>query len=128
MKLANTAFFALTISLTMGASPARALMATGSMSVELPIEQAIFSPLPAGEPFIAAGLSLAVNGAGQFYNHQSAKGWWCLAPVLAYPAAWLLDFGLGGAAFRMADAVLIIGTKVYAAWDAYQEADKAAKK
>lgn len=130
MKLAKTAFLASMIAGTlMGASVAAvAAPATESLQLALPMEQAIFSPLPQRDPLLAAGLSLAVNGAGQFYNHQSEKGWWCLAPVLVYPAAWLLDFGLGGAVLRMTDVVLILGVKVYSTWDAYQEAEKAAKK
>lgn len=91
----------------------------------LPPEQALFSALPQHDPRIALGLSLAVNGAGQFYNHESPKGWWMLAPVLAYPAAWLLDTALGVGYFRFSDTVLIMGTKLYSAYDAYRVADEA---
>lgn len=129
MKLAKTPFFAATFAAVLLVAPAaaEAAAATESLQLSMRMEQAIFSSLPQGDPRIAAGLSLAVNGAGQFYNQQSEKGWWCLAPVLAYPAAWLVDYGMGGAIFRMTDLVLIMGVKAYSAWDAYQEAEKAAR-
>ncbi|HEY9899425.1 MAG TPA: hypothetical protein V6D00_09610 [Pantanalinema sp.] len=94
----------------------------------LPPEQALFGFLPQKDPRIAAGLSLAVNGTGQFYNGETAKGWWCLAPVLAYPLAWALDGALGSGYFRAGDALVIIGTKAYSALDAYRVADEAARR
>jgi len=116
---------AITLSLT--ALPARSEPMPGYSPAPLPPEQAIFSSLPPHDPRIAAGLSLAVNGTGQFYNHESAKGWWMLAPVLAYPAAWLLDAALGVGYFRVGDTLLMVGTKVYSVYDAYRVADQAAR-
>lgn len=91
----------------------------------LPPEQALFSWLPPRDPLIAAGLSLGVNGAGQFYNHQSEKGWWMLAPVLLFPAAWALDYVMDAGYARAGVAVLFLGAKVYSVFDAYQSAQAA---
>lgn len=104
---------------------AQAAPAPGFVPAPLPPEQALFSSLPPHDPRIAAGLSLAVNGAGQFYNHESAKGWWLLAPVVAYPAAWLLDAALGTGYVRFGDTLFIMGTKAYSVWDAYRTAEAA---
>lgn len=122
MKHANTAFLA--IALTLCQLPAYSEPMPSFTQAPLPPEQALFAPLPQHDPRIACGLSLGVNGAGQFYNHQSAKGWWLLSPVLAYPVAWLLDAALGVGYARFGDAVLILGAKAYSAWDAYHEADR----
>lgn len=130
MALVRTAILVLMASIALLLVPETAIAApaTASLHLTLPLEEAIFSPLPSGDPRIAAALSFAVNGAGQFYNRQEAKGWWCMAPLLAYPAAWALDTALGGATFRMTDALVMVGTKVYSTWDAYQEAEKETKK
>lgn len=125
--LPATAALAAAITLSLTVLPARSEPMPGFSPAPLPLEQAIFSPLPQNDPRIALGLSLAVNGAGQFYNHESSKGWWLLAPVLAFPAAWLLDTALGMGYFRFGDAVLITGTKLYSAYDAYRVADEAAR-
>ncbi len=114
--------------LSLTALPARSEPQPGFSPAPLPPEQALFSALPQHDPRIAMGLSLAVNGAGQFYNHESAKGWWMLAPVLAYPAAWLLDTALGVGYFRATDAIVMVGTKLYSAYDAYRVADEAARR
>lgn len=121
------AALAAAIMLSLSALPARSEPKPGFSPAPLPPEQAIFSALPPHDPRIAMGLSLAVNGTGQFYNHDSAKGWWLMAPVLAYPAAWLLDAALGVGYFRFSDTVLILGTKLYSAYDAYRVADEAAR-
>ncbi|MBO9541967.1 hypothetical protein J7643_15370 [bacterium] len=127
MKHAPSAFLAIA---TLALSPAAALAVeqTPFKPAPLPPEQALFSFLPQKDPRIAAGLSLAVNGTGQFYNGETAKGWWCLSPVLAYPLAWALDSALGTGYFRAGDALLIIGTKVYSTLDAYRVADEAARR
>jgi hypothetical protein len=106
------------------ATAAWAAPAPGFTPAPLPPEQALFAPLPQHDPRIAAGLSFLVNGTGQFYNHESAKGWWMLAPVLAYPVAWLIDSAFGVGYGRLSDAVLIVGVKGYSVWDAYREADR----
>lgn len=121
------AALAVAITLSLPALPARSEPQPGYTPAPLPPEQALFAPLPQHDPRIALGLSLAVNGAGQFYNRESAKGWWMLAPVLAYPAAWLLDAALGVGYFRFTDTVLIVGTKLYSAYDAYRVADEASR-
>lgn len=121
------AALAAAITLSLSALPARSEPQTGFSPAPLPPEQAIFSSLPQHNPMLAAGLSLGLNGAGQFYNHESPKGWWMLAPVLAYPAAWLLDAALGVGYFRFGDTVLMVGTKLYSAYDAYRVADEAAR-
>lgn len=101
--------------------------ATFSLSPQ-PLEESAFAWLPPHQPWVAGGLSLALNGTGQFYNHERAKGWWLLVPVLAYPAAWLLDAALGVGYCRFGDAVLILGTKVYSVMDAYQGAERAERR
>lgn len=124
MKHAPSAFLAIaTLALT-----AQAASAAPFKPAPLPPEQALFSFLPQKDPRLAAGLSLAVNGTGQFYNGETAKGWWCLAPLLAYPLAWALDGALGTGYFRAGDALIIIGTKAYSAIDAYRVADEAARR
>lgn len=123
MRHANPAPVALAalITLSCWALPARC---EPFSPAPLPPEQALFSSLPPHDPRIAAGLSLLVNGTGQFYNHESAKGWWLLAPVLAYPAAWLIDAALGVGYCRFGDTLLILGTKAYSVYDAYRVADQ----
>lgn len=122
-----SAALALAITLSVTVLPARSEPMPVFSVAPLPPEQAIFSHLPQNDPRLAMGLSLALNGAGQFYNRESTKGWWLLAPVLAFPAAWLLDSALGVGYVRFGDAVLIMGTKLYSAYDAYRVADEAAR-
>ncbi len=81
--------------------------------------------LPKRDPNTAALLSLAVNGAGQFYNGEPAKGWWMLAPWALYPVAWVADEYLQTGYFRTGVVVLGLGTKGYSVWDAYFTAAKA---
>lgn len=127
MKHAPSALLALAIAAAVS-GPALAAPEAPFKPAPLPPEQALFGFLPPHDPRIAAGLSLAVNGTGQFYNGQTAKGWWYLSPVLAYPVAWALDAALGSGYFRAGDALLIIGTKVYSTIDAYRVADEAARR
>ncbi len=78
--------------------------------------------IPRHNPLIAMGLSLAVNGLGQFYNGDASKGWWMLGSWLVYPAAWGLDSLLQTGYFRAGALVLELGVKGYSAYDAYQSA------
>lgn len=127
MKHAPSAFLAIAL-FAAPVSAAHAAQPVPFKPAPLPPEQALFSFLPQKDPRIAAGLSLAVNGTGQFYNGETAKGWWCLAPVLAYPVAWALDAAFGTAYFRTGDALLMIGTKAYSTIDAYRVAEEAARR
>ncbi|MBI6545485.1 MAG: hypothetical protein HY692_01745 [Cyanobacteria bacterium NC_groundwater_1444_Ag_S-0.65um_54_12] len=78
--------------------------------------------LPPHQPQIAMWLSIAVNGAGQFYNGEWNKGWLMLAPWGLYPLAWGGDALLQTGYFRTGVFLLGLGVKVYSAWDAYQVA------
>ncbi len=107
-------------------SPARAMAGAASGSVVQ-----VLAVLPGGNPLalvprhnplIAMGLSLAVNGLGQFYNGDATKGWWMLGSWLVYPAAWGLDSLLQTGYFRTGALLLELGVKGYSAFDAYQSA------
>lgn len=78
--------------------------------------------LPKHDPMLAMGLSIAVDGAGQFYDGETAKGWWMLGSWLLYPLAWGLDSALGTGYFRTGALVVELGIKGYSAWDAYETA------
>lgn len=94
-----------------------ALATTSATTINLPVDY--IHPHPAHDPRIAGGLSLAVNGAGQFYNGEDFLGWLLLAPTLAYPIAWGADTLGGSTTWRLADLVLILGAKGYSVWEAY---------
>ena len=79
--------------------------------------------LPRHDPMIAMGLSIAVDGAGQFYNGETTKGWWMLGSWLLYPLAWGLDSAFKTGYFRTGALVVELGVKGYSAWDAYQTAE-----
>lgn len=80
--------------------------------------------LPPHEPWIAAGLSLGVNGLGQVYNGDWDRAWWAWAPLLAYPVAWGIDSLAGSNVARTATVVWWTGAKAWSSWDAYHEAER----
>ena len=103
--------------------------ATASPDVSIPersdslsVSGSPFDWLPPHDPWIAAGLSLGVNGLGQVYNGDWDRAWWAWAPVLAYPCAWGLDALTGSNAARTTTVIWWTGAKVWSCWDAYHEA------
>ncbi|MBM3269280.1 MAG: hypothetical protein FJZ01_16690 [Candidatus Sericytochromatia bacterium] len=96
------------------ASPATTLRATADASP--------LAFLPRNDPGTAALLSVAVNGAGQFYNGDDAKGWWLLASWALYPVGWLADSYFQTGYYRTGALALTLGAKAYSAWDAYATA------
>lgn len=78
--------------------------------------------LPKHQPWIAASLSLACNGLGQFYNGEPEKGRTMLAGWLTFPLALGVDSLTGGSFVRVfslgANAVI----KIWSVTDAYQRA------
>lgn len=125
--------FALTGLLLLGlAQPATAtpqatsVPRTPAATLSLPFEQAVLSGLPPRDPWIAAGLSLAVTGAGQFYNRESPKGWWLFGTLAAYPLAMALDAWTGSGYARASVFSLLVAAKGYSAWDAFHTAQASA--
>lgn len=92
----------------------------------LPWEQAILSGLPQGQPWIAAGLSIALTGTGQFYNHDSPKGWWLFGTLATYPLAMAIDAWTGSGYARVSAFTLMMAAKGYSAWEAYHTAKASA--
>lgn len=107
-------------------APAAAAPATPSATVSLPMEQAVLAGLPQRDPRLAAGLSLAVTGAGQFYNRDSAKGWWLFGTLAAYPLAMAVDAWTGSGYARVGAFSLMMAAKGYSAWEAYHTAQASA--
>lgn len=97
-----------------------------ALSVALPLEQAVFSGLPPRQPWIAAGLSLAVTGSGQFYNRDSTKGWWLFGTLATYPVAMAIDAWTGSGYARVGAFTLMVAAKGYSVWDAFHTASASA--
>lgn len=95
-------------------------------AVSLPFEQAVLSGLPPREPWIAAGLSLAITGSGQFYNRDSVKGWWLFGTLATYPVAMAIDAWTGSGYARVSAFTLMMAAKGYSVWDAYHTASASA--
>jgi hypothetical protein len=95
-------------------------------AVSLPFEQAVLSGLPPRQPWIAAGLSLAVTGSGQFYNRDSTQGWWLFGTLATYPVAMAIDAWTGSGYARVGAFTLMMAAKGYSAWDAYHTASASA--
>jgi hypothetical protein len=81
-----------------------------------------FLGLPTGNRAIALGLSLAVNGLGQFYNGDAEKGRLMMAPLLVFPVAYGFDALTGGAYMRIFAYAINLSIKPWSMWDAYQHA------
>lgn len=81
--------------------------------------------LPRRDPGTAALLSLAINGGGQFYNGETAKGWWMLGSWALYPLAWAADQYLQTGYFRTGAVLVGLGVKGYSIWDAHSTASRA---
>ena len=103
------------------ASPVEAMPA-----VSLPFEQAVLSGLPPRQPWIAAGLSLAVTGSGQFYNRDSTMGWWLFGSLATYPVAMAIDAWTGSGYARVGAFTLMMAAKGYSAWEAFHTASASA--
>lgn len=95
-------------------------------SVSLPLEQAVFAGLPPRQPWLAAGLSLALTGTGQFYNRESAKGFWLFGTLATYPLAMALDAWTGTGYARVGAFSLMVAAKGYSVWDAFRTAEASA--
>lgn len=95
-------------------------------AVSLPLEQAVFAGLPPREPWIAAGLSLALTGTGQFYNRESVKGWWLFGTLATYPVAMAIDAWTGSGYARVGAFSLMVAAKGYSVWDAFRTAEASA--
>ena len=95
-----------------------AAIATGSLAI------APLSWLPPHDPWVAAGLSLGVNGLGQVYNGDWDKAWWAWAPLLAYPVAWGIDALAGSNVARTTTVVWWTGAKVWSSWDAFHSVEQ----
>ena len=95
-------------------------------AVSLPLEQAVLAGLPPREPWIAAGLSLAITGSGQFYNRDSVKGWWLFGTLATYPVAMAIDAWTGSGYARVGAFTLMMAAKGYSAWDAFHTASASA--
>jgi len=100
--------------------------ASTDAAISLPFEQAVLSGLPPREPWIAAGLSLAITGSGQFYNRDSAKGWWLFGTLATYPVAMAIDAWTGSGYARVSAFTLMMAAKGYSVWDAYHTASASA--
>lgn len=94
--------------------------------ISLPLEQAIFAGLPPREPWIAAGLSLAVTGSGQFYNRNSPLGWWLFGTLATYPVAMAVDAWTGSGYARVGAFSLMVAAKGYSVWEAFHTASASA--
>lgn len=114
--------------------PPPALIAASDSAEAKPVQAAqaaqaaqagILDFLPRRDPNTAALLSLAVNGAGQFYNGEAGKGWWLLGSWGLYPLAWVADEYLQSGYFRTGAVAIGLGVKGYSVWDAYFTAAKA---
>lgn len=84
-----------------------------------PAPEVRFLGLERGDPRLAAGLSLAVSGLGQYYNGEPEKGNWMLGSLAIFPAAWALDALTGSAYARTFAFVLLAtvkGVSVHDAW------------
>jgi len=113
--------------LTFAAPAAAETPPTDAMpTVSLPFEQAVLSGLPPREPWIAAGLSLAITGSGQFYNRDSLKGWWLFGSLATYPVAMAIDAWTGSGYARVGAFTLMMAAKGYSAWDAFHTASASA--
>jgi hypothetical protein len=102
--------------------PVRVTVPIGDASASL--TWPLLSWLPPHDPWIAAGLSLGVNGLGQVYNGDWDHAWWAIAPALAYPVAWGVDALTGSSVARTATVVWWTGAKAWSSWDAYHEAER----
>ena len=91
-------------------------------SLPLPWEQAVLSGLPPRQPWLAAGLSVAITGSGQFYNRDSTKGWWLFGTLATYPLAMAIDAWTGSGYARVSAFTLMMAAKGYSAWEAYHSA------
>ncbi len=91
-------------------------------SVSLPWEQAVLSGLPPRQPWLAAGLSVAITGTGQFYNRDSTKGWILFGTLATYPLAMAIDAWTGSGYARVGAFTLMMAAKGYSAWEAYHTA------
>jgi hypothetical protein len=80
-----------------------------------------------GDPLIASGLSLALTGAGQWYDGEHEKALWLLAPTAAYPIAWLVDSLFDSSLYRVGTFAVLVAAKGYSVWDAYQTASGPSK-
>jgi len=78
-----------------------------------------FFGLPRENPWVAGGLSIAVNGLGQFYNQEPQKGWAMASGWLLFPVAWVGDGLTQGAALRVFAYTFNMGVKVWSVWDAF---------
>ena len=83
--------------------------------------------LPPRDPWIASGLSLAVNGLGQIYNGDDEKAWWLLGAWGLFPLAWAWDAQAGTGTARVLVVTGMLGAKAWACWDAWQVAERQAQ-
>lgn len=81
-----------------------------------------FLGLPTGNRAVAAGLSLAVNGLGQFYNGDGDKGKLMMAPLLVFPVAYGFDALTGSAYMRIFAFAINLSIKPWSVYDAWQNA------
>lgn len=81
-----------------------------------------FLGLPTGNRAVAAGLSLAVNGLGQFYNGDGDKGKLMMAPLLVFPVAYGFDYLTGSAYMRIFAFAINLSIKPWSVYDAWQNA------
>lgn len=91
-------------------------------AVSLPWEQAVMAGLPPRQPWLAAGLSVAVTGSGQFYNRNSPMGWWLFGTLATYPVAMAIDAFTGSGYARVGAFTLMMAAKGYSAWEAFHTA------
>ncbi|GEM_PF-7096142 len=105
---------------TVSASPEA--LSVSLPSVSLPMEQAALAGLPPRSSWLAAGLSIAVTGSGQFYNRDSTKGWWLFGTLATYPLAMAVDAWTGAGYARVGSFTLMMAAKSYSAWDAFHTA------
>ncbi|MEB3298202.1 MAG: hypothetical protein VKO21_01795 [Candidatus Sericytochromatia bacterium] len=83
--------------------------------------------LPPRDPWVAAGLSVAVNGLGQAYNGEWDKAWWLFGAWGLYPLAWALDAGTGSGMARTFVTLGMLGAKGWSAWDGWHVAARQAE-
>jgi len=107
----------------LAAAPAVPPVVPPAAVVVSPARETLTLPgLPPDDPWVAAGLSFAVNGLGQAYNGDWDKAWWLLGAWGLYPAAWALDAGTGSGTARTLVTVGMLGAKGWACWDAWHGA------
>ncbi len=99
-------------------------IATASPALSSPAtsDAGLLAFLPRNDPGTAALLSVAVTGAGQFYNGENVKGWWMFASWALYPIGWLADSYFQTGYYRVGALAIGLGVKGYSAWDAHATA------